>query len=122
MRSLLTLTGLVLVSVILASGAQAAPPRSQASLSLTASSYRVLYGHGTTLAGRLAGTHAAGKAVAIDAWPYGRSAPIRIAVVRTGANGGFAFDAMPGIRTTYWAHSGSATSRQLSSASRPRCR
>jgi hypothetical protein len=50
---------------------------------------------------------------AIDSWPYGRSAPTRIAVVRTGANGGFAFDAKPGIRTTYWAHAGSATSRKL---------
>ena len=109
MRSLLViLAGFVLVPL-----AQSAPPRSQASLSLTASSYRVLYGHGMTLAGRLSGTRAAGKAVAIDAWPYGRSAPIRIAVVRTGSNGGFAFDAKPRIRTTYWAHTGSTTSRKV---------
>jgi len=52
-RSLLViLAGFVLVPL-----AQSAPPRSQASLSLTASSYRVLYGHGTTPAGRLSGTH-----------------------------------------------------------------
>ena len=109
MRSLLViLAGLVLVPL-----AQPAPPRSQASLSLTASSYRVLYGHGMTLAGRLSGTHAAGKAVTIDGWPYGRSAPIRIAIVRTGANGRWSFDVKPRIRTTYWAHTGSATSRKL---------
>jgi hypothetical protein len=66
-----------------------------------------------TLAGRLSGTHAARKAVTIDAWPYGRSAPVPIAVVQTNAHGRFSVPVKPRIRTTYWARSGSATSRKL---------
>jgi len=108
-RSLLV----ILAGVALVPLAQSAPPRPQASLSLTASSYRVLYGHGMTLAGRLSRTHAAGKAVTIDAWPYGRSAPVPIAVVQTNSHGRFSVPVKPHIRTTYWAHAGSAMSRKL---------
>jgi hypothetical protein len=66
-----------------------------------------------TLSGRLSRSDAAGRSVSITAWPYGRSAPAKIAVVRTGQNGRWAYQASPRIRTTYWASSGPVTSRKL---------
>jgi len=105
---LISLAGLALIPPALA-----ASTRPQASLSLSTSSYRVLYGHTTTLSGRLTGGNTAGRAVSIAAWPYGRSAPVKIAVVRTGANGRWSYQAAPRIRTTYWAIAGPATSRKL---------
>jgi hypothetical protein len=66
-----------------------------------------------TLSGKLSGRHVAGRAVAINAWPYGRSAPVRLAVVRTASNGRFAYQVSPGIRTTYWAKAGPTTSRKI---------
>src|SRR5262249_52412955 len=113
-RTLLVfLAGATLVTVASASGALGASPHPKPSLSLRVSSYRVLYGHTTTISGKLNGGHVAGRAVAIDAWPYGRSAPNRLAVVRTGADGRWSFDAAPRIRTTYWAVAGPTTSRRL---------
>jgi hypothetical protein len=108
-RTLLVfLAGLALIPPALA-----ASTRSQASLSFNTSSFRVLYGHAMTLSGRLSGTHAAGRAISINAWPYGRSAPVRVAVVRTGSDGRWTYQAVPRIRTTYWATAGPTTSRKL---------
>jgi hypothetical protein len=66
-----------------------------------------------TISGRLSGRHVAGRAVSINAWPYGRSAPVRVAVVRTATDGRFAYQASPGIRTTYWATAGPTISRKI---------
>jgi len=93
--------------------ALAASTRSQPYLSFKPSSYRVLYGHSTTVSGKLSGNHVSGRAVSINAWPYGRSAPVRIAVVRTAADGRFAYQASPRIRTSYWATTGPTTSRKI---------
>jgi hypothetical protein len=109
MRTLLIfLAGLAVIPPALA-----ASTRSQPHLSLEASSYRVLYGHSMTVSGRLTGSHHAGRAVSINAWPYGRSAPAKVAVVRTASDGRFVYQASPPIRTTYWAKAGSTTSRKI---------
>jgi hypothetical protein len=112
-RTLLVfLAGLTLVAVASTTGALAAPAPSHA-LSLKVSSYRVLYGHSMTVSGRLYGPHAAGRAVSVTAWPYGRSAPVKVATVRTASDGRFTYQASPRIRTTYWAKVGPTTSRKV---------
>src|SRR5262249_54186181 len=110
---LFVLAGLTLITASSTSATLAASTRSQASLSLHVSSYRVLYGHGLTVAGRLTGAHAAGSAVSVYARPYGSSAPVRLAVVRTASNGRWTYQAAPHIRTTYWATSGQTASRRV---------
>jgi hypothetical protein len=66
-----------------------------------------------TVTGKLSGGHVAGRAVSINAWPYGHSAPVRVGVVRTASDGRFAYQASPTIRTTYWAKAGPTTSRKI---------
>jgi hypothetical protein len=77
------------------------------------SSYRVLYGHSMIISGQLHAPKHSGRAVSIYAWPFGRSAPVRLAVVHTSSSGHYNYPAAPSIRTTYWATVGSATSRKL---------
>jgi hypothetical protein len=81
--------------------AQAAGP---SKLTLSPSSYKVLFGHKLTLSGTLAGGKM-GDRVAIMALPYDRSLAKRIAIVRTTAGGHFSFAAKPGMETTYQARS-----------------
>jgi hypothetical protein len=97
----------------LAPSTLAASMRPQVSLSLNVSSYRVLYSHAMTVSGKLSGDHAAGRAVSLYAWPYGRSAPTRLAVVRTSSGGHWSYRTSPRIRTTYWATAGATDSRKL---------
>jgi hypothetical protein len=105
---LVFLAGLALIP-----SALAASTRPQASLSANISSFRVLYGHSTIIFGRLNGPNHAGRAVSIQAWPYGRSAPMHLAVVRTTSTGHWSYQASPRIRTTYWANVGNTVSRKL---------
>lgn len=79
-------------------------------LTIAASSSRVLYGHTVTLRGTLSQGLAVGRAVKIEAWRYGRSAPRRIAVVRTTINGTWTLRVHPSLRTSYRAASATATS------------
>ncbi len=109
MRTLLV----VLTGLALAPSTLAAATRPQPSLSLHVSSYRVLYGHSMTVSGKLSGAHAAGRAVSLYAWHYSRSAPARLAVVRTSSDGHWSYEASPRIRTTYWATAGATDSRKL---------
>jgi hypothetical protein len=108
-RTLLVL----LAGLALAPSTLAASTRPQASLSMNLSSYRVLYGHAMTISGKLNGDRVAGRAVSLYAWRYGRSAPTRLAVVRTASGGHWSYQASPRIRTTYWASAGPTDSRKL---------
>jgi hypothetical protein len=63
-----------------------------------------------TISGRLSGGNVAERSVSIFAWPYGRSAPTRIAILHTSSGGRFGFQAFPRIRTSYWVTQGRLTS------------
>ena len=82
-------------------------------LTISASSSRVLYGHTVTLKGTLRQGLAAGRAVKIEAWRYGRSAPRRIAVVKTSIDGSWTLHVRPSLRTSYQAASATLTSRPV---------
>ena len=70
-------------------------------LTMTASTLKVLYGHRVTLSGRLVNGRP-GQHVTILAMPYGHK-PFVFAVVTTNAKDGFSVNATPTIRTTYQA-------------------
>jgi len=99
--------------------ALAARSGSHSTLSLSADSYRVLYGHATVISGRLRGEAVAGRRIVIDARRYGTSAPLRAATVRTAPDGSWSVRVKPVIRTTYQAHTaaqgrnGSVFSRRI---------
>ncbi len=95
------LVGLAALQVVAAAAAGTSP-----SLTLLASSPRVLYGHGVTLSGRLTGGVVAGKTVVIDARPYGTSAPHPVAAVSTSLAGRWSYRVNPTIQTSYEAHVG----------------
>jgi len=105
--SLALLAGLAIVSV--ASPAQA----SRSSLSISPSTYRVLYGHHITVAGRLSGGLPAGREVTVYAWRYGRSAPIRVGRIRTGMTGRWSLTVHPPIQTSYQARSSGVASPRV---------
>ena len=102
------LAGLALVPSAL--GIRAGTP---STLSLSVSSHRALFGHGVTLTGRLTGANRSGRAVSIVAWPYGRSAPHRLGVAHTTANGRWAFKAAPKLQTAYQAHAAGTVSPRV---------
>jgi hypothetical protein len=78
------------------------------SLTLAPSSFAVTSGNAVTLSGRLVNA-SPGQPIAVEAWPYGRSAPITIATARTGSDGRWSVRTRPTIMTTYLAHWGSVT-------------
>lgn len=102
----------VLAAVAAVPSALAARPSNPA-LSLSAGSYRVLYGHATVISGRLVGAAVANQRIVVDARRYGTSAPLRAATVRTSSEGRWSLRVTPVIRTMYEAHSGSVTSRRI---------
>jgi hypothetical protein len=69
-------------------------------LTIDAAGSRVLYGHRLMLSGRLMNGRA-GQTISIEAWPYGRSAPVEIASVKTTANGHWSLAVKPTIQTAY---------------------
>ena len=71
-------------------------------VTLLPSTFKVLYGDTVTLSGSLRNT-LPGQHISIQAWPYGRSAPIHLATVTTGITGGWSYRAKPGIGTSYQA-------------------
>jgi hypothetical protein len=82
-------------------------------VTLLPSTFRVLHGNTVTLNGSLRNA-LPGQRITIQAWPYGRSAPIHLATVTTGITGTWSFQAKPGIGTSYqalWA--GTETSARL---------
>ena len=99
---------ILLVALVLVPSALAGPARP--TLTISVSSSRVLYGYTVTLRGTLRQGLAAGRAVRIEAWRYGRSAPRRIAVVKTTINGTWSLRVRPTLRTSYQAASATATS------------
>jgi hypothetical protein len=76
------------------------------SLTIAAPSTKVLYGRKLVLSGTLQNGRA-GESIAIDAWTYGRSAPVRIATVKTGSGGAWSLAVRPSIQTAYRASWGS---------------
>jgi hypothetical protein len=96
----------LLVGLAVASTAASAQAGTSPSLTLFASSPKVLYGHGVTLSGRLSGGVVAGKTVVIDARPYGASAPHAVAAVSSGPSGTWSYRVNPTIQTSYSAHVG----------------
>ena len=96
--------------------AQAAPyPK----LTLSVSTYKVLYGHQLLLSGRLLGGGSGKHAVKIESWRYGSSAPRGIATVATGTDGRWSWHVKPAIQTTYLAHAGPITSARRTVGIRP---
>ena len=100
MRSLIAVAAALMV-IPLAVGARSG---SSSALTMKVYAYKVLYGHGVMVSGRLWGTNQAGRMVVIDARPYGASAPHRLLTVRTDAAGRWSFRAHPTIQTRYRKH------------------
>lgn len=71
-------------------------------LTLEPADFKVLYGHSTTLSGRLWNGHA-GEAIVVEEWLYGSSSPRRLATVRTGAHGTWSIKVSPRKQTIYQA-------------------
>ena len=95
MRTILVL----LVGLAVLPSALAARVGTSAALSMSVSSHKVLYSHRATLSGKLTGGLVAGRAVIIDAWTYGRSAPHALATVISNIDGGRSFRVKPGLQT-----------------------
>jgi hypothetical protein len=102
-RSLIAVAAALMVVPL----AVSARPGSSSALTMKVSAYKVLYGHGVKVTGRLWGTNHAGRTVVIAARPYGASAPHRLLTVRTDAAGRWSFRAHPRIQTRYQARVGS---------------
>jgi hypothetical protein len=82
-------------------GAMSHPLRYRAhSLTLTPSSYRILFGKAVTLSGRLVGGQA-GETITILQRQFGRSAPMKLATVSTTANGEWSFRIKPVIQVSF---------------------
>jgi hypothetical protein len=94
----------LLVALAATPSALAARVATPTSLSLSAASYRVLYGHATVISGRLRSPARSGVRIVVDAHRYGTSAPLHAATVRTSADGSWSVRVKPVIRTTYQAH------------------
>ncbi len=71
-------------------------------LTLTPTDYKVLYGHSTTLSGRLWNGQA-GQSVVVKEWLYGASSPRNLATVRTGPHGTWSLKVSPRKQTVYQA-------------------
>ena len=71
-------------------------------LTLVPADFKILYGHSTTLSGRLWNGHA-GEAIVIEEWSYKASSPRRLATVHTGAHGTWSIRVSPRKQTTYQA-------------------
>lgn len=82
------------------------------SLSLTPSSFKVLYGHAVTLTGTVSGGRS-GEHVSILAKPYGTGAAIQGATVLTLTGGHWSFRVEPSIETIYQARLGTRESRPV---------
>lgn len=107
------LIGLVAIPLVAIPSAAGAPAGSPATLSLQVSSHKVLFAHGVTVSGKLSGGLVAGRAVLINAWPYGKSAPQAVATVETNVNGQWSFRVKPGIQTIYQARVGHVLSPEV---------
>jgi hypothetical protein len=79
-------------------------------LTLTPSTFKVLFGHRFTLTGQLSNGRA-GQHVTIVAQPYGRKAFV-FAILTTDRFGGFSVNARPSIQTTYHAQFGGTRQSQ----------
>jgi hypothetical protein len=88
------------VVAVAAAFVPAASAAHKVTVALHASSLKVLYGHRVTLTGRVYGK-AGGAAVTLYAWRHGASAPVKVAVTHTKANGRFAFRVLPARATKY---------------------
>ena len=74
-------------------------------VTLEPTDFKVLYGHSTTLSGRIWNGHA-GESILIEEWLYGSSAPRKLATVRTGAHGTWSIKVSPHKQTVYQARWG----------------
>lgn len=92
-----------------------APPRS---VTLSASTLRVVYSAAVTLSGRVS-SRQAGESVTILAQRFGDAAFSQLAAVKTGDGGGWSYRAKPTIGTSYQARWESATSSSLTVGVRP---
>lgn len=82
------------------------------SVSLSPSTFKVLYGHTVTLTGTVSGGRS-GEHVSILARPYGTGAAIEGATVLTGAGGRWSFRTEPAIETIFQARLGTSESRPV---------
>jgi len=114
MRKLLFVPALAALLVLAASAQAAAPAR----LTLSLSTYKVLYGHELTLSGRL--VHGgAGRMVTVESWRHGRSAPTVVARTTTRSGGRWSARVRPSIQTTYRARVGAMVSVRRTVGVRP---
>lgn len=89
-------------------------------LTLAPAAYKVVYGSSVQLTGRLQNGHS-GEKVTINAWPYGMSSPLAVAVIRTTKNGEWEYTARPTIATAYqalWARTERSPRRTIGVAPR----
>jgi hypothetical protein len=114
MRTFVFLAAAAAISVLGTAPAGAAGAR----VSLSVSGYKVMSGRGLQLSGRLS-TSQSGQHVAIIAWRYGHSSPIRVATVTTGAGGHWSYTAKPTVQTTYKARWNTTSSRGVTVGVRP---
>ena len=82
------------------------------SLSLVPSGFRIRFGSPLTLQGRLASA-GPGRTITIYEQQFKRSSPIRIATVRTGADGRWSYSIKPVVQVSFFARWGKVQSRRV---------
>jgi hypothetical protein len=87
------------------------PAPAPASVSVNASTFRILYGRWLTLTGTIS-SHQGGQSVTIEGQEYG-GAKTTIGTATTAADGSWSFRTKPGIQTSYDARWNGAASRSL---------
>lgn len=81
----------------------------------------VYYGEQTALSGAIS-SGAANQSVEIDQQPWGQASPTQVAIVKTGANGTYAYNVTPSLYTTYVARWGTVASGSVVVQVAPRMR
>ena len=93
------------------SGTPAAPPAPAASVSVNASTFRLVYGTAVTLSGSIS-TKQAGQKVTIEGQAFG-GGKTNLGTATTAADGTWSLRAKPGIQTSYDARWNATTSRTI---------
>ena len=93
-------------------GAVAGAPAPVVSISISASTFRALFGTAITLSGTISTTQG-GQSVTIEGQQYGQGQATALATVTTAADGSWSFRTKPGIQTAYKATWNGATSNGL---------
>jgi hypothetical protein len=118
-RSIITTVALVVLCVVVATGAGEAAKPAPGSLTISASDTTVKFGAGVTLSGKLAGSNISGRSVRVQEDVYPLSSFANAGNADTNATGDWSLAVKPTASTRYRANVGKTDSPTLDVAVRP---